>query len=155
MYSPDEQGEYIPEVGTACFSVQGLTNMLTTIEKEVTEVQLLSTEFAMQLEVTMADCPGCPCPPAFSWNAGMVMHVLKSDPMLRDLGHVQVDGPRMAYLFFYNKQGLSGLSHETARAIQTHVLETFAEWISCSAHFAVNPLPLAEGWHHMVTPMKW
>ena len=53
----------------------------------------------------MADCPGHPHPPVFSLNAGMVMHVLKSDPMLRDLKHIQVDGPRMAYLFFFYKQG--------------------------------------------------
>ena len=57
----------------------------------------------------MADQPGQPQPPAFSWNAGMVMHVLKSDPVLRDLEHVQVDGPGMAYLFFYDKQGHRGL----------------------------------------------
>ena len=27
--------------------------------------------------------------------------------------------------------------------------EAFSEWISCSAHFAVNPMPLTEGWHHV------
>ena len=62
----------------------------------------------MMLEVTMADHPGCPCPPVFSWNAGMVMHVLKSDPVLSELEHVQVDCPGTAYLFFYEKQGCQG-----------------------------------------------
>ena len=100
MYSFDEQGGYTPEEGVAHFSVQGA---LTTIEMEVTEVQLPSTEFAMQLEVMMADHLGHPHLPAFSWDTGMVMHVLKSNPMLRDLKHVQVDGPGMAYLFFYDK----------------------------------------------------
>ena len=57
-------------------------------------------EFALQFEVMMVDHPGCPHPPTFSWNAGMVMHMLKSDPMLRNLEHIQVDGPGMAYLFF-------------------------------------------------------
>ena len=85
--------------------VQGLSDALTALETEVMEVQLPSVEFALQLKVTMGDCLGCPHPPAFLWNAGMVMHMLKSDPVLRDLKHVQVDGPGMAYLFFFNKQG--------------------------------------------------
>ena len=81
----------------------------------------------------------------------MVMHVLKSDPMLQDLKYVQVDGPDTAYLFFFDKQGYRGLSLKAAQAVRIHVGDAFAEWISCSAHFAVNPLPLVEGWHHMVT----
>ena len=31
--------------------------------------------------------------------------------------------------------------------MRAHIGEAFAEWISCSAHFAVNPLPLVKGWH--------
>ena len=42
----------------------------------------------------------------------MVLHVLKRDPTLRDLEHVQVYGPGMAYLFFYDKQGQKGLKQE-------------------------------------------
>ena len=53
----------------------------------------------------MADHPGQLHTPAFSWNVEMVMHVLKSDPVLRELEHVEVDGPGTAYLFFYDKQG--------------------------------------------------
>ena len=105
MYSPDEQGEYAPEEGAPHFSVQGLTNTLTEIGQEVTEVQPPVREYVMLLEVMMADHPWHLHPPAFSWNVGMVMHILKSDPILRDLEHVQVDGPGMAYLVFYNKQG--------------------------------------------------
>ena len=105
MYSPDEQGEYIPKEGVPCFSVQGLTDTLTEIGQKVTKVQPSLREYAMLLEVTMADRLGCLRPLAFSWNAGMVIHVLKSDPILRDLKHVQVDGPGTAYLFFYDKQG--------------------------------------------------
>ena len=82
-------------------------------------------EYTMMLEVTMDDCPGQPHPPAFFWNAWMVMHVLKSDPVLRELEHVQVDGPGTAYLFFYNKQGHRGLRQDTMHAIQTHVEEAF------------------------------
>ena len=38
--------------------------MLTTMKIVVTEVQLLLPgEFAMQLEVMMAEFLGCPCPP--------------------------------------------------------------------------------------------
>ena len=53
----------------------------------------------------MVDWPGQLCPSAFSWDAGMVLHVLKSDPALRELEHVQVDGPGLAYLFFYDRHG--------------------------------------------------
>ena len=105
-------------------------------------------EFALQFEVTMVNCPGHPHPPAFSWNTGMVIHVLKSGPTLRDLKHIQVDGPRTVYLFFFDKQGQWGLSHEASQAKRAHSSEAFTEWISYSAHFTVNPLPLAEGWHH-------
>ena len=74
------------------------------------------------------------------------MHILKGDPALRDLEHVQVDGPCTAYLFFFDKQGCKGLALDAAWTLRTHVGEAFAEWISCSVHFAVIPLPLAEGW---------
>ena len=155
MYSPDDQGEYTPKVGMLSFSVQGLSDALTALET-VTKVQPLPEEFALQVEVTMADCPGHLCPPAFSWNVGMVLHVLKSDPTLRNLELIQVDGPRTAYLFFFNKQGHQGLTLEATHTIRTHVGEAFSEWISHSAHFAVNPMPLAKGWHcKMVASERW
>ena len=47
----------------------------------------------------------------------MVVHVLKSDSVLRELEHVQVDGPRTAYLFFYDKQGHWGLEQGAVDAI--------------------------------------
>ena len=103
----------------------------------------------MMLEV-MADCPGRPHPPAFSWNVGMVMHVLKSDPVLRELEHVQVDGPGTAYLFFYDKQGHQGLRQDATDAVRTHVEEAFSEWILCSAHFTISLLPLMEAWRRSV-----
>ena len=143
MYSPDKEGEHAPEAaapnGVLHFSVQGLMT-------EIPDVQLLpSLEFAVQLKVMMADYLGHPHPPVFLWNVAMVMHILNSDPMLRDLEHVQVGGPGMAYLFFFDKQGRHSLMHEAIWAMQAHVGEAFAEWISHSAQFAVNPLPLAEG----------
>ena len=79
------------------------------------------------------------------------MHVLKSDPVLRELEHVQVDGPGTAYLFFYDKQGRRGLEQEAADAIRTHVEEAFLKWISCSAHFNISLLPLMEAWQWSVT----
>ena len=145
LYLPDNQGEYAPESGMHNFSVQGLSDALMALESQVTVVQPPTEEYALMLEVTMADCPRHPCPSAFSWNAGIVMHVLKADPTLRDLEHVQVDGPGAAYLFF-NKQGHRGLKHDAAQALRTHVAEAFSEWISHSAHFTVIPLPLAESW---------
>ena len=68
IYLPDEQGEYTPEAsapqGAPHFSIQELMDALLT---EVTDMQLLpSVEFALQLEVMMADGSGCPHPPAFS-----------------------------------------------------------------------------------------
>ena len=103
----------------------------------------------------MADCPGCPHPPTYSWNAGMVMHVLKSDLVFRDLKHVQVARSRRAYLFFFNKQGHRRLTTKASQAMQTHIREAFAECIFCSVHFAVNPIQLAEGWCHAVAASEW
>ena len=80
----------------------------------------------------------------------MVMHVLKSDLVLRELEHVQVDGPGIAYLFLYDKQGHRGLGQDAVHAVWTHVEEAFSEWISCSAHFTVSCLPLMEVWWHSV-----
>ena len=71
----------------------------------------------------------------------MVIHVLKSDLVLRELEHVQVDGPGTAYLFFYDKQDHRGLEQGAMDAIQNHVEEAFSKWISCSAHFNVSLLP--------------
>ena len=104
MYLPDDHREYMPKVGTLSFSIQGPSDALTALET-MTEVQTLSKEFSLQLKVMMADCPGHPCVPVFSCNAGMALHVLKSTPILRDLEHIQVDGPGTAYLFFFDKQG--------------------------------------------------
>ena len=124
---------------------KGCLDTLTALDTEVTMVQPPSEEYALLLEVTMADHPGHPHPPVFFWNAGMVMHVLKGNPALRDLEHIQVDGPGTAYLLFFNKQGHKGLTLKAAQTLRTHVGEAFTEWISHSAHFVVILLPLAEG----------
>ena len=87
----------------------------------------------------MADQPGRLHPPAFSWNAGMVLHVLKSNPALRELEHVQVDGPGLVYLFFYDRHGHQGLTKEAALAISSHLVDTFVEWIGRSAYFEAVP----------------
>ena len=107
-------------------------------------------EYTLTLEVMMADHPGRPCPPMFSWNVGMVMHILKSDLVLWELEHVQVDGPGTAYLFFYDKQGSLGLEQEAVDAVRTHMEEAFSEWISHSAHFNISLLPLMEVWRQSV-----
>ena len=134
MYSPDDQGEYMPLDEAPCFSLQGLSDTLVDIGEGTGETS--AEEYAPVLEVTMADHPGRPCPPAFSWNVGMVMHILKNDPVHQELEHVQVDGPGTGYLFFYDKQGHWGLGQDAADAVRTHVGEAFSEWMSCSAHFA-------------------
>ena len=78
------------------------------------------------------------------------MHILKSDPVLRELEHVQVDGLGIAYLFFYDKQGHQGLGQDAADAVRTHMEEAFSEWILCSAHFTISLLPLMEAWQQSV-----
>ena len=90
-------------------------------------VQPRAKEYALLLEVTMADQPGCPCPPAFSWNTGMVLHILKGDPMLVDLEHIQVDSPDTAYLFFSDKQGHQGLKQDATETLRAYVAEVFSE----------------------------
>ena len=145
MYSPDEQGEYMPLDGAPRFSMQGLSDALADVREGITEPP--AEENAMILEVTMANCPGRLDPPVFSWNVGMVMHLLKNDPVLRELEHVQVDSPGTAYLFFYDKHSLG---QDTAYAIWAHMEEAFSEWLSCSAHFAISLLPLVEAWWQAV-----
>ena len=147
MYSPDEQGEYIPADGAQAFTVQGLTDVLSGLESEDTVVEPPEEELILQLEVTMADRPGHLHPLAFSWNAGMVMHILKNDPTLRDLEYVQVDNPGTTYLFFLDKQCHSRLSAEVAEMLGAYLPGAFSEWISHSAHFAAIAIPLTEGRH--------
>ena len=115
MYSPDDQGEYMPLDKAPRSSLQGLSDALADIGEGSGETS--AEEYTLMLEVMMADCPGRPHPPAFSWNAGVVMHILKSDPVLRELEHVQVDGPGTAYLFFYNKQGHRDLGQGAVDAV--------------------------------------
>ena len=144
MYSPDEQGEYMPLDGALRFSVQGLSDTLADVGEGITEPPV--EEYAMMLEVMMADHPGWPHPPAFFLNAEMVMHILKTDPFLRELEHMQVDSPGTAHLFFYDQQGHHGLGQDTTCAIWAHMEEAFSEWISHSAHFTISLLPLVEPW---------
>ena len=144
MYSPDEQGEYTSLDGTLQFSMQGLSDALADVGEGIDEIP--AEEYTMMLEVTIADHPGQPCPPTFSWNAGMVMHILKSDLVLRELEHMQVDGPGTAYLFFYDKQGHRGLGQDTVYVIRDHIEEAFLGWILHSAHFTISLLPLMEVW---------
>ena len=115
MYLPDDQEEYVPKSGAQNLSIQELLDALMSLESKVTMIQPPAEEYALLLEVTMADCLGHLCPPTFSWNVGMVLHILKGDSTLRDLEHVQVDG--MVYIFFYDKQGCRGLKYDTTQAL--------------------------------------
>ena len=56
MYSPDDQGEYTPLDETSQFSLQGLSNALVDIGEETGKT--LVEEYALMLEVMMADHPG-------------------------------------------------------------------------------------------------
>ena len=145
MFSPNESEEYTSHGDTPSFTVQGLRDALTEAESPVTGPPHSADEFIIQLEVTMVDRPGRPCPPAFSWNGGMVQHVLKGNPALRDLEHVQVDGPGLAYLFFHDRHGYRGLSKEEALTMHSNIADAFAKWIGRSTHFDVVPLLLEVG----------
>ena len=105
MFSPNESGKYMPCDDAVSFTVQGLRDFLTAAKSTVTEPPHPMDEFIIQLEVTMADQPGRPHPLAFSWNVGMVLHVLKRDLALRELEHIQVNSSGLAYLFFYDRHG--------------------------------------------------
>ena len=61
---------------------------------------------------------------------------------------MQVDGPGLAYLFFYDRHGYRGLSKEEALAMRSHIADAFAEWIGRSAHFDTVPLLLEAGRQH-------
>ena len=124
--------------------MQGLSDVLADVGEGMDETPV--EEYAMMLEVTMADRPGQPHPPTFSWNVGVVMHILKSDPVLMELEHMQVDSPGTAYLLFYDKQDHRSLRQDAMYAIWTHVEEVFSEWISCSAHFTISLFPLMKAW---------
>ena len=128
--------------------MQGLSDALADVGEGINRTP--AEEYAIMLEVMMADHPGRPCPPAFSQNVRMVMHILKSNPVLRELEHMQVDGPGTAYLFFYDKQGRRGLGQDTAYVIWAHVEEAFSGWISRSAHFTISLLPQMEAWRWTV-----
>ena len=132
--------------------MQVLSDTLADVGEGINEPP--AEEYAMMLEVMMADCPGRLHSPAFSWNAGIVMHVLKGDPVLRELEHVQVDGLGTAYLLFYGKQGHWGLGQDTAYAIWAHTEEAFSERILHFAHFAISLLPLVEAWQQAVTALQ-
>ena len=58
MFSPNEVGEYTLCEDTVRFTVQGLRDVLTTMESTVIEWPLPMEEFVMQLEATMADWHG-------------------------------------------------------------------------------------------------
>ena len=74
-----------------------------------------------------------------------MQHALKVDPALRDLEHVQVNGPGLLYLFFYDQHGYHGLSKEEALTMHSHIVDAFAKWIGRSAHFNMVPLLLEAG----------
>ena len=56
MYSPDEQGEYMPLDEAPHFSLQGLSDTYADIGEGTGET--IAEEYTMMLEVTMADHPG-------------------------------------------------------------------------------------------------
>ena len=93
MYLPDKEGEYGMVTAMSSFTVQELSDALTALDPEVTKVTKVpppKVEYTLQLEVTTTDWLGWPGLPPFSWNMGMVMHILKSDPALHNLEHCTI-----------------------------------------------------------------
>ena len=123
--------------------MQGLSDALVDVGEGINETPV--KEYAMMLEVMMVDHPGRPHPPTFSWNAGIVMYVLKSNPVLRELEHMQVDGP-WTVCSFMTSRAHQGLGQDTTYANRVHVEEALSGWISCSSHFTISLLPLMEAW---------
>ena len=78
----------------------------------------------------------------------------KGDSALRDLEHVQPDGPGLAFLFFYKRHGYHDLSKEEALAMHSHITDAFAEWIGRSAYFDTVPLLLEAGWQHITATQE-
>ena len=56
MYSPDDQGEYMPLDETLQFSLQGLSDALADVGEGMGKTS--AEEYALMLQVTMADHPG-------------------------------------------------------------------------------------------------
>ena len=56
MYSPDDQGKYMPLEETPQFSLQGLSDTLADVGERMGKTS--EEEYALMLEVMMADCPG-------------------------------------------------------------------------------------------------
>ena len=56
MYSPDNQGEYMPLDETPQFSLQGLSDALVDIGEGTGKTSV--EEYMLMLKVTMADHPG-------------------------------------------------------------------------------------------------
>ena len=129
--------------------MQGLSDALADVGEGVDETP--TEEYTMMLEVMMADRPGRLRPPTFSWNAGMVVHVLKSDPVLRELEHMQVDGLGWPTCSSMTSRAIRVLGQDTMYAIRAHVEKAFSEWISCSTHFSISLLPLMEAWQRAIT----
>ena len=115
MYLPDKQGEYVPKVGAQNFSVQSLLDALTFLESEVTVVQPPAEEHALLLEITMADRPQHPHPSTFSWNASMVLHVLKGDTALPDLEDCRWTAQALPIFSFMTSRATEDLSRMLLR----------------------------------------
>ena len=56
MYSPNNQGEYMPLDETPWFSLQGLSDALAEVGEGTGKTSV--EEYTLMLEVTMADHPG-------------------------------------------------------------------------------------------------
>ena len=75
MYSPDEQDESVLLNGAPRFSVQGLSDALADVGEGITEPP--AEEYAMMLEVMMADRPGWLTgrPSGLSRRSGSTLHL--------------------------------------------------------------------------------
>ena len=105
MLSPNESGEYTPHNDMAHFTVQGLRDALTAAESTVTEPPHSHRRIHYSARSNDGGSAWKTVPTSLLRNGGMGLHVLKSDLALRELEHIQVDSPGLAYLFFYERHG--------------------------------------------------
>ena len=147
MYSPNESGEYTPCGDVPTFTVQGLRD--TLIEAEVhcdrTTTLCRRIHYSIGSDYGRLTSEAVPTSLLVERRYG-VTHALKSDPSMRDLEHVQVDGPGLAYLFLYYFHGYRAVfPKRKTLSLCSHIVEVFTKWIGRSACFDAVPLLLEVG----------
>ena len=108
------------------FTVQGLWDALTEAESAVTELPTPMDEFHHSIgsDYGRLTWEAATTSLLMEWRHGVTCAERRSS--FEDLEHVQVDGPGLTYLFFYDQHGYHGLSKEEALTMCSHIADAFA-----------------------------